>query len=307
MRMIIKSPSFCFLLKISLLIMILYIPAREASAEWLFYDKGPAANPNSSFKFQGVRFSLPKETVKAPLQKISFNYSCSGSCPVTVHVTDHDHKTNLMNPIDYTAGNGWNEIDVSGFALLVPHTFYVILERHGTGSPAIDNETSAGRSFKGHFLASMNTLLSHNLLVRAEIGPSVVIPVLKKLDSVITEKTKVNIQGNGSENLIRTFSEKWTLFSDGTFMTENFMYGTWKQKGRKLLFSYDFEDIGNLLKNMPYGTMTVSVAKISFRGTEKKDQTIRGSYKIYAGAHFHDYNSVGKILIEGKFVAAPDE
>jgi hypothetical protein len=90
-------------------------------------------------------------------------------------------------------------------------------------------------------------------------------------------------------------------------MTENYLYGTWKQKDRKLLFSYDAEDIVNLLKDMPYGTMTVSVAKISFSGTEKKDRTIKGSYKIYAGVHFHDYDSVGKILIEGKFVAAPDE
>jgi hypothetical protein len=305
--MILKPPSFCFLLQISLLIVIAYIPVAEASAEWIFYDEGSAVNPGSSSKFQGVRFSLPEETVKAPLQKISFQYSCPGSCPVTIHITGHDHKTRLLNPIDYTAGNGWNEIDVSGFALLVPHTFYVILERYGTGSLLIDNETSAGRSFKGPFLASMNTLLSHNLLVRAEIGPSVVVPVLKKFDSLVTETTKVNIQGNAPEKFVRTFSEKWTLFSDGTFMTENYLYATWKQKGRKLLFSYDSEDIVNLLKDMPYGKMTVSVAKISFNGAEKKDRTIRGSYKIYAGAHFHDYNSVGKILIEGKFIAVPDE
>jgi hypothetical protein len=305
--MIMKPRSFCFLLKISLLIIVMHIPDGEASAEWLFYDTGSADNPGSSFKFQGVRFSLPEETVKAPLQKISFHYSCSGSCPVTIHITNHDRKTRLINPIDYTAVNGWNEIDVSGFALLVPHSFYVILERHGTGCPSIDNETSAGRSFKGTFLASMNTLLSHNLLVRAEIGPAVVIPVLKKFDSVVTETTKVNIQGNAPEKLIRTFSAKWTLFSDGTFMTENYVYGTWRQKGRKLLFSYDPEDIVNLLKDMPYGKMTVSVAKISFSGMERKDRTIKGAYKIYAGAHFHDYNSVGKILIEGKFVAAPDE
>lgn len=302
-----KPPSFCSLLKLSLLIMIMHIPAVEASAEWLFYDTGSAVNPSSSFAFQGVRFSLPEETVKAPLQKISFHYSCSGSCPVTIHITSHDHKTKLMDSIDYAAGDGWNEIDMSGFALLVPHTFYVILERHETGSPVLDNETGAGRSFKGHFLASMSTPLSHNLLVRAEIGPPVMIPVLKQFDSEITEKTKVTIQGNGSETLVRLFSEKWTLFSDGSFMTENSLYGTWSQKGRKLIFSYDPEDIVNLLKELPYGNMNLSVVKILFRGTEKKDRTIRGSYKIYAGAHFHDYDSVGKILIAGKFAATPDE
>ena len=302
-----KPPSFRFLLKISLLIVVLYFHAGKASAEWLFYDEGSAGTPSSSFEFQGVRFSLPGEMVKAPLQKISFYYSCAESCPVTIHVTGFDHKTRLMNPIDYTAGGGWNEIDVSAFALLVPHTFYIILEKRGAGSPVIDHETSAGRSFKGHFLARMDTPLSHNLLVRAEIGPSVVIPILIQFDSVITEKTKVTIQGNGSEKLIRTFSEKWTLFSDGTFMTENCLFGAWRQKGRKVLFTYDPEDIVTLLKDMPYAMTSVSVAKIVFSGTEKKKGIIKGSYKIYAGAYFHEYDSVGKILIGGKFIAAPDE
>lgn len=306
--MITKPSVFCFLLKIGLLAMLMYVPAKEASAEWLFYDEDSAGNPSSSFEFQGVRFSLPDETVKAPLQKISFYYSCSGSCPVTIHITGFDHKTVLMPPIDYTAGDGWNEIDVSGFALLVPHTFYVILEKQGTGSPVLDEGMNAGRSFKGHFLASMNIPLSRNLIVRAEIGPSVMIPVLKQFDVDITETTKVNIQGNRPEKFERIFSDKWTLFSDGTFMTENYLYGTWKQKGKKLIFFYDPEDIVNLLKDdMPYETMNVTVAKISFSGAEKKDRTMKGSYKIYAGAYFYEYDSVGKILIGGKFIAVPDE
>lgn len=295
----------------AVMLLAVLIPAAEiqAAPDWLYYDNGTAADPSSSFKFQGVRFSLPDDVLKTQLLTISFYYSGPASCPVTVHVTSFDHSTELITPIDYSAGNIWNYVDLSSYNILVPHNFYVILEGHNCGSPVLDDAESSGRSFKGKFLQSLNTLLSRNLLIRSEIGPPVSIPVTNEWNVNITEKVKIKIKGQKPETDMSNYVEKWTLFNDGSFQKDDKLYGTWKQKGLKFAVSLDPEDIGDVIKDIfPEDVTAVVVTKISFTGTEKKDGTIKGKYKVYAGVHFHDENGndkVGTITIEQNFTGTP--
>ncbi len=275
----------------SVIVATTFAGGTETTSEWLSYDDDFAASPSSSFKFQGVRFSLPYDVVRAQLLSVSFYYSAPESCPVTVHVTSFDHRIELITPIDYSAGNAWNNLDLSGYNLLVPHNFYVILEIYNCGSPVIDDDESSGRSFKGRSLRSLNTHQSRNLLIRSEIGPSISIPVTKEWDVNITEKVKIKIKGQKTEIDMSDYTEKWTLFDDGSFRTDNELYGIWKQKGSKFAFLLDPEDIGELIADDFLEDVTsVIVPKIIFIGKEKKDGTIKGKYKAYAGVHFQDYN-----------------
>lgn len=290
-------------------IMVMVVPgwAIETVPGWLYYDNGIAANPSSLLKYQGVRFSLPDGVVKTQLLTIRFYYSCSGSCLVTIHITGHDHKTALTKPINYLANNSWNELDVSGYNIFVSHNFYIILKNLGSGSPDIDNKNDVGRSFKGRYLSSMNTSLSHNLLIRAELGFPISIPALKEWDMSITEKIKVRIQGHGSETNIHDYSEKWILYTDGSFATERYLYGIWKQKGSKYIVSLDPEDMIDSVEHMFDGHIAnVKVARINFTWKETEDGTIKGSYKIYAGAFFKDYNDIGTIILQGNFIGTPN-
>jgi hypothetical protein len=206
------------------------------------------------------------------------------------------------------ANNSWNEIDVSESNILVPHNFYIILENSGSGSPAIDNENDVRRSFKGRHLASMNTSLRHNLLIRAELGPPVSIPRLKEWDISVTGQMKISIQGNGSETNIHEYSEKWILYTDGSFAQENYLYGIWKQKGSTFIVSLDQKDMIDRIKNMADKHLAnIIVTKINFTWKENKEGIIRGSYKIYAGALFEDYNNLGMIILQGNFTGTPTE
>jgi len=291
-------------------IMVMVVPgwAIERVPGWLYYDNGIAANPSSFLKYQGVRFSLPDGVVKTQLLRIRFYYSCSGTCPVTIHITGHDHNTALTTPINYLANNSWNELDVSGYNIPVPHNLFIILENLGSGSPDIDNKNNVGRSFKGRYLSSMNTSLSHNLLIRAELGSPVSIPTLKEWNVGVTEKIKVRAYKHGSETTMHSYSEKWSLYTDGSFATESYLYGTWKQKGSKCIVSLDPEDMIDRLEKMFDGDVKdVRVKKISFTWKEQKNGTIKGIYNIYASAFFNKYNTLGTIILQGNFIGSPAE
>ena len=291
---------------IGIMVMLVTGWAIETVPGWLYYDNGIAANPSSFFKFQGVRFSLPDGIIRDQLLTIRFYYSCSGFCPVTIYITGHDHKTALTTPINYLANNSWNELDVSGYNILVPHNFYIILKNIGSGSPAIDNKNDVGRSFKGRYLSSMNTSLSHNLLIRAELGFPISIHTLKEGDMSVTEKIKVRIQGRGLETNIHDYFGKWILYGDGSFVTESYLYGIWKQKGSGFSVSLDPEDMIDSIEHMFDGhIVNVKVTRISFTWKEKEDGTMKGGYKIYAGAFFKDYNNLGTIILQGNFIGTP--
>ena len=305
-----KNKVITFIITIaSVVVITAFAGGTETTSEWLSYDDDTPTNSSSSFKFQGVRFSLPDDVVKTQLLTVSFYYSGPEACPVTIHVTGFDHSTELITPMDYSAGNGWNDVDLSVDNLLVPHNFYVILEIYNCGSPVMDDDESFGRSFKGQFLQSLNSPLPHNLLIRSEIGPSISIPVAREWDMNITEKVKTKIKGQKPEIDISDYTEKWTLFDDGSFQTDNELYGEWKQKRSKFAFSLDPEDIGELIAdNFPFYVTSVLITNIKVTGTEKKNGTIKGKYKVYASVHFLDDNwdnSIATVIIEKNFAGHP--
>jgi hypothetical protein len=307
-----------FVVIISLAIVITsatFFGEQEAAADWLYYDDGSPDNASSDFQYQGVRFSLPDDVLAAPLLTLSFYYknNSAGSCPVTVHITGADHMTDLVAPVDWTARDGWNELDISDIKLAAPHNFYVILERHECEYPSgylfLDTGPDTERSFKGRFLQSLNTRLSHDLLIRAEVGPPLSIPLLKQWDVQVIEKAKVKIKRH-SEAVRNYYSERWTLYADGSFETDNYVYGMWKQKGKKYIVFLDPEDIRNkiwdMIEDISFDDIAdVIVTRITFAWTEKKDGSIEGKYRAYAGINFQN-SSLATITINRTFRGTTD-
>ena len=281
----------------------------EAAPEWIYYDSGSADNAGSSFDYQGVRFSLADDMLTAPLLAVSFYYQGLESCTVTIHITSFDHVTELATPILYAVVNGWNDVDVSDLNIAIPHNFYVILESNGCGYPLLDDEDSVGRSFKGRFLESLNTRMSHNLLIRSEVGSPLSIPIFEEWNvQIIKEITKIRV-GRQSEKHVDSFDEKWTLYTDGSFKTESESYGMWVQKSNKFRIFLDPEDVREDMESMSEDMLDsdvidVIVTKMNFTLSEKKDGTIKGQYKAYAGMHFGD-DKTGIMTIERKFTGVP--
>lgn len=299
-------PLSSFFALITFFVIILSPVFADAAPEWIYYDNGNPENPSSSFPFQGVRFSLPDDVVTTPLLTIRFYFSCPDVCPVTVHITGHDHKTDISAPINYNAGNSWNDIDVSGYNIALPHNFYIILENHSPGSPVIDEENSVGRSFKGNFPESMTTHLSHNLLIRAETGTPIEVPVLKEWDTTITETIKSKIKGYKAVTQKTAYAEKWTMYADGSFATENNLYGLWKQKGKKVVIMLDPEDIIHMLDEKLYDNIEKTiVTKANLYWKEKKGGKMQGVNSMSAGAYFEDYEAVGYVTVKWKFTGMP--
>jgi hypothetical protein len=290
---------------------LLFVWEREAAADWIYYDDGVPAHAGSDFQYQGVRFSLPEDVLEAPLLTISFYYNCNGagSCPVTLHITGSDHMAHLVEPIDYTAIDGWNTLDISDLNLTAPHNFYIILESHECGYPLMDDEPSAERSFKGRFLQSLNTRLSYNLLVWTEVGPPLSIPLLKQWKVYVKEKVKVKIKPH-SETIKNEYSERWALYPDGSFETEDYIYGMSKQKGKKYAVFLDPEDIRNeiwgMMEDISFDEIAdVIVTKITFTWTERKDGSIKGKYTAYAGINFQN-SGLATVIVNRTFKGTPD-
>jgi hypothetical protein len=295
-----------------LLFLAFFITSTEAQgSEWLYYDEGGAVHAGSSLPYQGVRFSLPGDSVRAPLLQVAFFYSTKlAFCPVKIHITDHSHSTRLADRINYDAVNGWNYLDVSLFGISVPHNFYVIMENRGCGSPMLDNNVLRARSFKGNYLKSMKTCLSHDLLIRAEIGEPWEIPILKEWNVSISEKLTIKQAGTATQKMLKDFGETWTLYAESSLAANNNIYGIWKQKGQKFQVSLDPEEvrkhlIDTLSNDLASKISDVIVAKISFTGKAAADETIRGTVKIYAKISFFDSDASAKVTIERKFTGIP--
>jgi hypothetical protein len=291
-------------------VMLLSNPA-EGSSEWLVYDNYYPERSSPSFSYQGVRFSLSDGVVSAPLLTIRFYYSTSSLvCPVTVHITGHDYTKQLAEPITYNAVNGWNELDVSAFAISATHNFYIILESSVCGNPMLDDGTSYERSFKGRYLENLTSRCSSNLLIRAEVGEPILISEFNAFISSISEKIKVEIQGNGKQTFLNNYDETWNLYSEGSFEIDSKLYGLWDLKRSKYRFSFDpediSEDIGGMLEDMSYGENSdIIVTKESCAGKKKKDGSMSGTCTFYIKVYFNDFEAPGSVIIEKKFKAVP--
>ena len=121
----------------------------------------------------------------------------------------------------------------------------------------------------------------------------------------VTEKIKVSIQGYTTKTSVTDYSEKWTFYSNGLFKTENYMYGTWKQRGKTFSISLYPEYVSKYLgirlgDVLSYSDIADPAAKImSFTAKENKKGKIKGRYKT--GASFGYEGVSGKITIENKF------
>ena len=277
-----------------------------ASSEWIIYDEGEAVHPGSGMPYQGVRFSLPAEAVRAPLLQVAFFYSTNASfCPVRIHLMDHSRSVRLLEPITHNATQGWNYVDLSLHNISVPHNFYVILENSSCGYPMLDDQIAGGRSFKGNYLQSMTTRQKHDLLIRVEIGDQFEIPVAEEWDVSIFEKMTVKQPGVLTEKIVTDSTGKWKLYSEGSFTEDNGIYGILRQKGKKVQILLDAEDvrihiIESLSGYLKSEITDMIVTKISFTGKESNGY-LKGSVKIFARIVLADRSASGKIAIERKF------
>ena len=291
-----------------------FITSADAQgSEWLYYDEGDAVHAGSSMPYQGVRFSLPDEIIRSPLLQVAFYYSTDAAfCPVNIYITDHSHSTILTDRMSHSAVNGWNYLDLSAFGISVPHNFFVILENRACGSLMLDNNELSVRSFKGNHLKSLITTLSHDLLIRAEIGEPWEIPVLKEWDVLISEKITIQQRGTPTQKIVKDFGETWTLYEEASFVTDNNIYGLWKQKKQKFQISLDPEEVREHLVDSLSDGLTneisdVIVTKISFTGKVIADGTIKGTLKIFAKISFFDITNSAKVTVERKFTGIPVE
>jgi len=285
----------------------------NASAEWLFYDDGAPEHESSDLPFQGVRFSLPDTMVRAPLLSIEFYYATIYEfCPVTLSITDHDHSIPLGDPIGYSAVDGWNFLDVSQMGMTVPHNFYIVIENTGCGSPVLDSSLSMDRSFKGRHLASLTTRFSRNLVLRAEVGIPIDIPVYEEWRMAVNEKMILKGEEIGKQKIMSDHEELMILYEDGSLAMDNGLFGYWMQKGKKFRFSLDPEDlrefIADLLMNeFDSETSGVIVTKTDFTGKVKKNGLMQGTWKIFANVTLYDSDTGTKVTIKKKYLEIPDE
>lgn len=96
-------------------------------------------------------------------------------------------------------------------------------------------------------------------------------------------KVKFSIKGFGSHTETTDFSDEFTFDAYGTFdMTD--MSGSWSQKKKSFVVKLDPEDISQYFEDSISDEIgpdvTVEVTKISFKGTEQKNGTIKGTLKI---------------------------
>jgi hypothetical protein len=122
---------------------------------------------------------------------------------------------------------------------------------------------------------------------------------------------KVSIKGFGSQTQTDYFSDEFTFAGAGAGpfdMTD--MSGAWSQKKKSFTVNLDPEDISQYFEDSisnelgdEFGSdVNVEVTKISFKGTEQKNGTIKGTIKINMKLYIEDYYFItGKITATSTF------
>ncbi|MDQ7787573.1 MAG: hypothetical protein RDU01_08185 [Thermodesulfovibrionales bacterium] len=312
--MVKKSKFLKFGISLCIYLASLFIVCNaDASSEWLLYDDGTAAHESSDFPYQGVRFSLPDDVVRVPLLSIEFYYATSFEfCPVMLYIMNHDLSVPVADPIEYSAVNGWNYLDISNRGITVPHNFYIIIEKQSCGSPVLDDSFSTGRSFKGRYLESLTTPFSYNLLLRAEIGDEIIVPVYEQWSLSITNKMTLKIDGMGTQKVIDEFQGLITLYEDGSVETGEGLFGFWIQREKKFTFYLDPEDIREyitdvLINEFETEPSEVIVTKSTYTGKIKKNGAMKGALKVYTKITTNDTMASGEVILDNKFMEIPDE
>ena len=100
-----------------------------------------------------------------------------------------------------------------------------------------------------------------------------------------TDKSKLKIKKGLNEKDTEVVQDTWTFDSDGTFHSDDFE-GTWSQVKNKVTVDIASSDIKAFLEADFLSefdlTTTVNVIKVKFNGKEKKDGSIKGTWKVKA-------------------------
>jgi hypothetical protein len=116
---------------------------------------------------------------------------------------------------------------------------------------------------------------------------------------------KFSIKGYGSHAEKTDFSDEFIFDDDGAFdMTD--IAGTWSQKKKSFVVKLDPDDISQYFEDAISDEIerdvTVEVTKISFTGTEQKNETIKGTLKINMKLYVDDYDFLtGKVAVTTTF------
>ena len=116
---------------------------------------------------------------------------------------------------------------------------------------------------------------------------------------------KASAKGQKSKTMKSSLDEVWTFKSNGDFETEN-IGGVWSQRGKKITVNLDIEDTINyfeeiLSEELETDISVEQVTKMSCTGTEQKNGTIKGSFKIYMNIYSLEKNIHGKATVSGSF------
>jgi len=135
-------------------------------------------------------------------------------------------------------------------------------------------------------------------------------PVFRQWNMKIAEKAKISLKGYPSGTNSDNYSEKWTLYENGLFGTDTDLYGTWKQKSKKIILSLDPEGISKnvvrVLKDISHDKAEEIIAsKIILTIKENKDGAFSGKYR--ESAKFQENGVKGKITIDRKFNGSSDK
>jgi hypothetical protein len=110
--------------------------------------------------------------------------------------------------------------------------------------------------------------------------------------------TKASIKGHGTHTAKNVIADEFTFFENGQFAMID-MDGTWTQKGKKFTVYLDPETVSGYFESGMSDELdtdvSVTVTKMVFTGTELKNGTIKGSFKLYMSFYIEDYDLPGKI------------
>ncbi|MFZ3138560.1 MAG: hypothetical protein WA126_14345 [Thermodesulfovibrionales bacterium] len=117
--------------------------------------------------------------------------------------------------------------------------------------------------------------------------------------------TKVSAKGQKSKTMKGNIDDIWTFDSDGDFETEN-ISGTWSQTKKKFVVNLDTEDVianfEDMLSDELETDITVEeITKMICTGTEQKNGTIKGSFKIYMNIYSSEQDIHGQAKVSGSF------
>jgi hypothetical protein len=117
--------------------------------------------------------------------------------------------------------------------------------------------------------------------------------------------TKVSAKGHKAKTMKTNMNDVWTFNSDGNFEAAD-IGGTWNQTGKKVIVNLNAEDISKNFEDMlSHGLDTditvEEVTKMTCTGTEQKNRTVSGTFKINMNIYSSEQDVHGQAQVTGSF------